>query len=1021
MLRTIAVWISLLISFFFSIEVGATTPMVAVGGGFTAVLQSDGRVMTWGDNLYGQLGNGVVWEAPTPLQIPGLASVQMISAGYDHVLALKQDGTVWAWGSNMQGQLGDCLPSNRNQAAQVKGLDNVIGVVAGQYESLAVKKDGTVWQWGTGRIVETDPCLGIKQVPGLSDVKAVVTTAFNYPDMNGMPARGGVALKNDGTVWAWGRNSSRPAGGSYLDGVTPVQVPGLSDVVALIGADYDDKFLAQKRDGSIWLYQYSSSQLSSDGSQVITTIGTGPVRQSQLDKLGITQITFGAPQLSPDNYGFQYLAITADGTAYQFNSGGNPQAVTGLTGIVASSGYNQPTLLKQDGTLWQWSVNSKQWTRVSNLEGVAAVSSGSRHLIALKSDGTVWGWGANREGELGIATLGRRSTPGPVSALANVQVIAAGEFHALALKQDGTVWGWGYNNANQIGDNAANVGGSSAYRSTAAPVPGLSQVTAIAAGSCHSLALKQDGTVWRLGAFGPFALFTACPAGALAQEPGLSQIVAIASSDKYSLALKQDGTVWAFGIKTATPGPYFDDSQVGSSYFSYQMPGLANITAIAAAPDHAMALGQDGSVWTWGDNKWGQLGDGTNTSRSNPVRMLGLGNVRSIAAANGSSLAIKQDGSLWVAGAYGYGIGGDFSGNLAQSASPVQIAGLTNVQSIATGKATVAIMQDGTVMSWGNNASGQLGDGTYTASNWPGYVVNETATGLLTAIPGSPISSAVTGLPYLLSTQTSDAYSFGLYEADTRLAVTLTSLPWSYITLGDVLGGLPANVYFSAFHRDASTNNNYVPVSFGASGFKQTGATAPAEAVYSGSIHLGSTWTYGQIDALQVLYNTNDIVCFGISFPALAAKGMVLMRQIYQNHDLHSISQCPPVQTPMTSQIYQGQASGPLNQRRIVAQINPLDEDRGKTMNVYSWAAFSDPISHSLLGAMQTSTGWAVMSNPLQAAMTLTVPASGPITLVVADGLDLSTMIGTRFFIGLGASWDEVKTLNRAGNYYTVQ
>jgi YD repeat-containing protein len=190
-------------------------------------------------------------------------------------------------------------------------------------------------------------------------------------------------------------------------------------------------------------------------------------------------------------------------------------------------------------------------------------------------------------------------------------VIAGGREHTIALKNDGTVWTWGYNGSGQLGDGTAL--DNSASRSAPIQVSGLSGVVAIAAGENYTIALKNDGTVWTWGA---------TPGGSLpVQVSGLSGVKAIAGGAQHLIALKNDETVWTWGsndfgqLGTTTPG----------SLTPLQVSGLSGVKAIAAGGFHTIALKNDGSVWTWGMNRKGQLGDGTTSPNTTaPNQFTGL-------------------------------------------------------------------------------------------------------------------------------------------------------------------------------------------------------------------------------------------------------------------------------------------------------------------------------------------------------------------------------------------------------------
>jgi alpha-tubulin suppressor-like RCC1 family protein len=299
-----------------------------------------------------------------------------------------------------------------------------------------------------------------------------------------------------------------------------------------------------------------------------------------------------------------------------------PVAVAGLSDLVAiSAGSGHSIALKRDGTVWAWGYNgegqlgngtaadsrSPTPVQVGSLSEIKAIVAGDRHCLALKGDGTVWAWGNNWHGQLGNGTKNHSSSAGPVSRLSDVTAVAAGLGHSLALKTDGTVWAWGYNDDGELGD------GKRKDRLTPFQILGLSGVRAIAVGSHHSIALKNDGTVWVWGGDKKAGRSTTPR-----RLPGLSQVVAISAGGWYSLALKGDGTVWAWGV--IANGEEGDRTMNEVIKKPAQLRGLTDVIGIAAGIWHSLALKRDGTVWAWGRNYHGALGDGTQTSRRSPVR-----------------------------------------------------------------------------------------------------------------------------------------------------------------------------------------------------------------------------------------------------------------------------------------------------------------------------------------------------------------------------------------------------------------
>jgi len=253
---------------------------------------------------------------------------------------------------------------------------------------------------------------------------------------------------------------------------------------------------------------------------------------------------------------------------------------------------------------------------------VRPVSGGGYHTLALKNDGTVWAWGRNDNGQLGDGSNIDRNTPVQVSGLSGVTAVATSNAHNLALKNDGTVWAWGWNGHSQLGD------GTNLNRNTPVAVSGLSGVVAVAVGGGHSLALKNDGTVWAWGwnDVGQIGDGTTTRRWTPVQVSDLSGIGALAAGTDHSLAFKQDGTVWAWGWNEYGQ---LGDGSIVNRVRPTQVGGLSGeLTYLAGGIYNSMILKNDGTVWIWGANWYGEIGDGTTTTRKSPVQVLGLALVK---------------------------------------------------------------------------------------------------------------------------------------------------------------------------------------------------------------------------------------------------------------------------------------------------------------------------------------------------------------------------------------------------------
>jgi cysteine-rich repeat protein len=708
-----------------------------------ALRASDGTVWAWGRNTYGQLGESTTTtpSRPLPVQVSSLSGIKALAVS-NHVLALDSDGAVHSWGYNSNGQLGDGTTTDRFTPHKLTSLSNVVAIAAGASHSLAASAspvDGTVsvhaWglnssgQLGDGTTLQrSTPVL----VAGLSKVVALAAGTSHS-----------LALSSGGTVYAWGLNTSGQLGdGTTTTRRTPIPVPGLTNVVAIsAGANYS---LALRSDGTVYAWGLNTSGQLGDGT---TTTRRTPIPVPNLTN--VVAIAAG------DNHS---LAVRAVGTVYAWGDNDNGQLGDGSTTNRATptqallpffcgNGVVEPGEACDDGNSTHGDGCSPLCTteaaaplcgnasveageqcddgNVASADGcsttctreVFRVATGANHSLMLREDGAVWSWGSNGSGQLGDGSTTLRNSPVPTQGLGQMKEVKAYASHSLALRaSDGTVWAWGRNTYGQLGESSS----TTSSRPLPVQVSSLSGIKALAV-SNHVLALDSDGAVhsWGYNSNGQLGDGTTTNRFTPHKLPSpLLNVRTLAAGASHSLALRSNGTVYAWGLNSS--GQLGDGSNA-TRFTPVLVAGLSKVVALAAGTSHSLALSSEGTVYAWGLNTSGQLGDGTTTNRKTPILVPDLTNVVAISAGANYSLALRSDGTVYAWGLNTSGQLGD--GTTTTRRTPIPVPGLTNVVAIAAGdNHSLAVRVVGTVYAWGDNDNGQLGDGSTTNRATPAPV-----------------------------------------------------------------------------------------------------------------------------------------------------------------------------------------------------------------------------------------------------------------------------------------------------------
>jgi len=712
------------------VELGEPAVDVALGDAHTCAVGESGAVFCWGDNEYGQLGYETVRgfsRVPDAVDVPEAVG---IGAGDDHTCAVLSNGGVRCWGSNFDGQLGngqvveERIPFVEREITReiVAGLRDVVEVEAGQSTTCAVTKDGEVYCWGylflTDRdepspvLVDSLPaaattvavgrehtcvllddgqvyCWGIGSFGQLGDgrdhVEDATTVPQVVPDLEGVSqlTAGTVhtcALGVSGAVYCWGYNASGQVGAiaqhtclltdpCQLSPAVVEPLPDDATPMSVTGGSNHSCVLFESGSAACW------------GSNSAGQLGNG----TDADSLDAVMVVGDEPPLDEDESSLE--VATADARS------GDPALLVAaeshncdiVDGVVTCWGSNYRGALGVDYTTEEEYFVPLKQTSIDLGEAAIGLSLGSNHTCAVVESGAVYCWGWNRWGALGAETVAEIvNEPVRVAGLSGVISLGGGDDHACAVLDTGALRCWGRNYSGQLGNGEATDVASN-LKVSIENVGGLQDVVQVDGGTSHTCALTAAGEVycWGSNEFGNLG----DGGNTNRQRPTLvlglpGPVSEIALGDSHSCALLEDGRMYCWGQNV--------HGQLGGGTWSMfgeingaprEVPGLDGITMIAAGDFHTCAVVGDTDVYCWGLNDWGQLGfvEG-NECLGDPCQL--------------DPTLVEE---------------------LPDEGDLVAISG--------GGRHTCALFANGAESCWGNNGSGELGDGTAVSSHTPVTVI----------------------------------------------------------------------------------------------------------------------------------------------------------------------------------------------------------------------------------------------------------------------------------------------------------
>jgi alpha-tubulin suppressor-like RCC1 family protein len=771
-----------------TIPLGSPAVDLTAGRSHTCALLDDGTIKCWGYNAYGQLGIGNYISSSTPLSAgPNGFSAIAISAGNHHTCAILQDGSVKCWGGNTKGQLGIGVTNVAyNTPTAVLGIGtNVLAteIVAGAEHSCALMDDSSISCWGRSYWGQLGDGTSGTVVSSSSPVNTLPTS--HSPTQLDAGYAHTCALMSDNNIECWGYDSFGQLGdgGSNSHKNSPNAISSLGQGKSATSvatglhhtcATLNDGTISCWGDnnynqlGFLGLQQTTPAQSTSPNSllagRMATSVVTGHSHScSILDDANLIcwgensfgqighYLPAGAPNFFVNEVDFEFDQTQCDnrkiclsydlwlfhntmeecGDGYDNNGDGvidegcgalgDPDNDHILTGADNCPNDWNPTQIDTNGD----GIGDSCQSSIAFGDRLAVGASFTCNIVL---DGSIKCWGQNDNGQLGDGTYDDNFIPSPTVSLGvgrTAVSITAGAAHICALLDDSSLVCWGSNQYGQLGD------GTTDHRTTPTEVSsfptGLLPVS-ISAGASHTCAILDDGTIWCWGnnALGRLGDGTVddrlTPTITQSLGPGRTAIE-VAGGTGHTCAILDDNSVKCWGFN------YW--GQIGNGgntdLYTPTSTGMILATQITANWYTSCGLIPGGYVACWGKNVHGQLGDGSNTNQNYPTLTGSFGtglSATSISRGGSSSshtCAIINDGSIQCWGSYNqFGVIGD--GTTTDRNIPTQVSVPANSFAVEIGTGymhTCALFADDSIMCWGDNEYGQLGDGTSTDSLVP--------------------------------------------------------------------------------------------------------------------------------------------------------------------------------------------------------------------------------------------------------------------------------------------------------------
>ena len=636
---------------------------IAAGNNNTMVITESNELYAWGLNAYGDLGLGTYTNKVLPKKIKGIHDIIDISGGKSHYITLNRAGEVFVTGSNLYGQLGigDNEIGKINEFQKVEIKDKIGTIDAGDISNIATTVDGYVYTWGgntystlgTGDKENKNVPTKLKDVKNIRQASTgkthtILRDGNNNVYVTGTNSNGQLGLgttenkttfeqntiinnvirvsagdtyttflKEDGSVWACGdynhgdkEKKSRTKSeepilvGSDTSSLDTMEIVIVKSEVQSILANAKFKFNLiyieqnDKSDFEYTSYNNDIAKIDEDGNMLGIREGTTWVKVKD-KKTGKESVAI----------------IRVVDNNIEYNTHVAPNTV---------SGKNFALGLKEDGTIWTWGydasglVDSNVPVSTNVISTYNSISAGKNFALATRKDGTAWAIGSNNYGQLGIGSYENKAKLVQIEGLTDITAISAGDTHAMALDSYGTVYGWG-SNAN--GELSSKYIGKDTSKPVIISMP-QDTIIQIATGKGESAFVTTNGQVYGMGKI------------LNGYIPGVTNAVKVEVGTNYLLILRADGTIYKYQNGQLT-----------------QVSNIKNAIDISVQNNVNMYQSVDEKAYTWGENTNGQLGQNSTEEVLNPTQVSENGtNVFRIGAGYNNTFIISNTGFIYSAG-----------------------------------------------------------------------------------------------------------------------------------------------------------------------------------------------------------------------------------------------------------------------------------------------------------------------------------------------------------------------------------